>query len=66
MAPLAFIVPPLAARVHTESESLLQVLKKFNHMLHRAKKIDFIEQFNEKLLIKQEHEDLQIIDVRSG
>lgn len=24
-------------------------LKKFNHVLHRTKKIDFIEQFNEKV-----------------
>lgn len=42
-----------------------EILKKFSHIL-KVKKIDFIEQFNEKLLIKQEHEDLQIIDVRSG
>ena len=42
-----------------------EVLKKFSHIL-KVKKIDFIEQFNEKLLIKQEHEDLQIIDVRTG
>ena len=40
-----------------------RVLKSFNHLLHRSKKLDFIEQFNEKLLVKQENEDLQIIDV---
>eukprot|EP00894_Picocystis_sp_ML_P002756 jgi/Pico_ML_1/53273/g3845.t1 len=41
-------------------------LKAFNHLLHRNKKIDFIEQFNEKLLVKQENENLQILDVLSG
>ncbi|OIV96893.1 hypothetical protein TanjilG_00475 [Lupinus angustifolius] len=38
------------------------VLKSFNHLLYRNK-VDFIEQFNEKLLIKQENENLQILDV---
>nr|GMC98399.1 putative transcription factor WD40-like family [Ipomoea batatas] len=42
------------------------VLKSFNHMLHRNKKVDFIEQFNEKLLVKQENENLQILDVRNS
>lgn len=42
------------------------VLKDFNHLLHRDKKVDFIEQFNEKLLVKQDNENLQILDVRSG
>lgn len=41
-------------------------LKEMNHLLHRKRKIDFIEQFNEKLLVKQEHENLQIVDVRTG
>ncbi|KAJ4762044.1 Transducin/WD40 repeat-like superfamily protein [Rhynchospora pubera] len=41
------------------------VLKTFNHLLHKNKKVDFIEQFNEKLLVKQENENLQILDVRS-
>ncbi|XP_050215623.1 uncharacterized protein LOC126666764 isoform X3 [Mercurialis annua] len=41
------------------------VLKTFNHMLHRNKKVDFIELFNEKLLVKQENENLQILDVRN-
>ena len=38
-------------------------LKFFKHLLHRNKKIDFIEQFNEKLLVKQEDENFQILDV---
>lgn len=41
------------------------VLRNFNHLLHRNQKVDFIEQFNEKLLVKQENENLQILDVRS-
>ncbi|CAI8598666.1 unnamed protein product [Vicia faba] len=41
------------------------VLKSFNHLLYRNKKVDFIEQFNEKLLVKQENENLQILDVRN-
>ncbi|KAJ6381590.1 hypothetical protein OIU77_030299 [Salix suchowensis] len=40
------------------------ILKDFHHLLHRNKKVDFIEQFNEKLLVKQENENLQILDVR--
>lgn len=39
------------------------LLKSFNHLLHRNKKVDFIEQFNEKLLVKQDGENLQILDV---
>ncbi|CAM8893029.1 unnamed protein product [Rhodiola kirilowii] len=42
------------------------VLMEFNHLLHRNKKLDFIEQFNEKLLVKQENECLQIRDVLSS
>ncbi|KAM7262814.1 hypothetical protein ACFE04_000497 [Oxalis oulophora] len=42
------------------------VLKAFNHLLHRNKKVEFIEQFNEKLLVKQENENLQILDVRTS
>ncbi len=38
-------------------------LKAFNQPLHRTKKLDLIEQFHEKLLIKQEHECLQIVDI---
>ncbi|GKA51603.1 hypothetical protein Tco_0744799, partial [Tanacetum coccineum] len=43
-----------------------KVLKDFNHLLHRNKKVDFIEQFNEKLLVKQDDENLQILDVRNA
>lgn len=39
------------------------VLKTFKHLLHRNKMVDFIEQFNEKLLVKQENENLEILDV---
>lgn len=42
------------------------VLKDFKHLLHRNKKVDFIEQFNEKLLVKQDNENLQILDVRNS
>jgi hypothetical protein len=42
------------------------VLQKFSHLLHRTKKIEFIEQFSEKMLVKQEGEDLQIVDVHSS
>mmetsp|Transcript_29847 Transcript_29847/g.97196 ORF Transcript_29847/g.97196 Transcript_29847/m.97196 type:complete len:523 (-) Transcript_29847:230-1798(-) len=42
------------------------VVKSFNHLLHRNKKVEFIEQFNEKLLVKQESENLQILDVRTS
>ncbi|KAL9272452.1 hypothetical protein AKJ16_DCAP08663 [Drosera capensis] len=42
------------------------VLKSFHHLIHRNKKVDFIEQFNEKLLVKQENENLQILDVRNS
>jgi hypothetical protein len=45
---------------------LWTVLKQFNHLLIRTKKVDFIEQFNEKLLVKQEGENLNIVDVHSG
>jgi hypothetical protein len=38
-------------------------LKTFTQLLHRNRKVDFIEQFNEKLLVKQDKENLQIIDV---
>eukprot|EP00894_Picocystis_sp_ML_P002860 jgi/Pico_ML_1/53377/g3936.t2 len=45
-------------------------LKNYNLLFEirdsRNKKIDFIEQFNEKLLVKQENENLQILDVLSG
>ncbi|KAL6633420.1 hypothetical protein ACP70R_026091 [Stipagrostis hirtigluma subsp. patula] len=41
-------------------------LKTFTQLLHRNRKVDFIEQFNEKLLVKQDKENLQIIDVRNS
>ncbi|MFS8013167.1 hypothetical protein Hanom_Chr14g01329641 [Helianthus anomalus] len=37
---------------------------KIFHLINRCKKVDFIEQFNDKVLIKQENENLQILDVR--
>ncbi|PIA43188.1 hypothetical protein AQUCO_02000552v1 [Aquilegia coerulea] len=42
------------------------LIKSLTHLLHPNKKIDFIELFNEKLLIKQEHESLQILDVSNS
>eukprot|EP00736_Rhodelphis_marinus_P004162 Rmarinus@m.4567 len=42
------------------------VLKDFHHILNRNKKVDFVEQFNDKLLIKQENENLHIINVKNG
>lgn len=41
-------------------------LKSFSHHLAPAKKLEFIEQFNEKLLVKQEDADLQIVDICTG
>ena len=41
-------------------------VRSFEQVLHEGKKVEFIEQFNEKLLVKQEGENLQILDVRSG
>ncbi|MFS8013164.1 hypothetical protein Hanom_Chr14g01329601 [Helianthus anomalus] len=41
------------------------VLKSFNHLINRCKKVDFIEQFNDKVLIKQENENLQILDFKT-
>ena len=38
-------------------------LKGFKHQLSRGKKLEFIEQFNEKLLVKQENSSLQIVDI---
>ena len=43
-----------------------EVLKSFNHNVKSSKKVDFIEQFNEKLLVKQENENLHIVDVRTS
>ena len=41
-------------------------LASFSRMLHRNKKLDFIEQFNEKILIKQETENLIIVDIHTS
>ncbi|KAK9811436.1 hypothetical protein WJX72_003905 [[Myrmecia] bisecta] len=53
---------PLAMRA-IQDRSLIQ---EFRHPLHPGKKLDFIEQFNEKLLVKQEDENLQILDLQNG
>jgi hypothetical protein len=42
-----------------------ETLQDFRHALVPDRKIDFIEQFNEKLLVKQEGGNLQIVDVRT-
>ena len=42
------------------------VLKSFEHALTPNRGVEFVEQFNEKLLVKQEHEDLLIVDVCTG
>jgi len=34
------------------------------HMILRNKRVSFVEQFNDKLLIKQENDNLRILDVR--
>lgn len=70
------ISPGLMLLIHNRAESHVPlrivdietglVLKEFNHLLHRNWKIEFIEQFNEKLLVKQEHQNLQIVDVRNA
>ena len=43
----------------------VQVRQEFKQPLKPGKKVDFIEQFNEKLLVKQKDEYLQILDVTS-
>lgn len=43
-----------------------ELLKEIKHMLHRKRKLEFIEQFHQKLLVKQENENLQIVDVCTG
>lgn len=43
-----------------------QLLRDIKHMLHRKRKLEFIEQFHQKLLVKQENENLQIVDVCTG
>jgi len=68
-----FISPGIMLLIYTKTSSHVPlkilsiedgtVLKSFNHLIHRNSKVDFIEQFNEKLLVKQENENLQILDV---
>ena len=41
------------------------MLQDFSHKLKEEGKIDFIEQFNEKLLVKQEGRNLQVIANRA-
>ena len=77
MPPLLFVFnsPGIMLLIFTRAQSHVPlkilsiedgtVLKDFNHLLHRNQKVDFIEQFNEKLLVKQENENLQILDVSS-
>uniref|UniRef100_A0A7S0JI92 Cilia- and flagella-associated protein 43 n=1 Tax=Calcidiscus leptoporus TaxID=127549 RepID=A0A7S0JI92_9EUKA len=43
-----------------------QVLREFNQLVRRGKKIDVIEQFNQKLLLKQEDAPLSIVDLISS
>lgn len=43
-----------------------EVLKTFSQMVHRSKRVEFVEQFNEKLLIKQESENLKIVDIETA
>ena len=43
-----------------------ELLRDIKHMLHRKRKLEFIEQFHQKLLVKQENENLQIVDVCTG
>ncbi|QDZ22289.1 hypothetical protein HOP50_07g48270 [Chloropicon primus] len=43
-----------------------KVLKEFMHPLMPNRMVDFVEQFDEKLLVKQEKENLRITDVCSG
>jgi len=40
-------------------------LREFNQQIVKGKKIDVIEQFNQKLLLKQEDNPLHIIDLLS-
>lgn len=40
------------------------VLQSFSHVLRRDRRVDFIEQYDHKLMIKQEKTNLQILNVR--
>lgn len=41
----------------------LQLQKEFVHLLQRGRSLDFVEVFNNKILIKQEGCDMNVIDV---
>ena len=43
-----------------------ELLKDFTYLLHRNRNIHLIELFNDKLLVKQEHENLQIYDLKTS
>lgn len=72
------ISPGIMLLIHTRADSNSHIplrivdiesgltVKEFVHLLHRNRKMDLIELFDEKLLVKQEHENLQIIDVRTA
>jgi hypothetical protein len=51
-------IPLKILNIHTGKE-----IRSLKHLLHRGKRLDFIEQFNEKLLVKQNGENLQILDI---
>lgn len=70
------ISPGVMLLIHNRHDSYVPIrilnvesgrkLREINHLLHRKRKVEFIEQFHEKLLVKQEHENLQIVDIYSG
>lgn len=70
------ISPGVMLIVHERQESHVPIrihdietgerLREVKHMVNRKRKIDFIEQFYEKLLVKQEYENLQIVDICTG
>lgn len=41
-------------------------LQEINHLVRRNRKIEFIEQFHDKLLVKQMHENLHIVNASTG
>ena len=42
-----------------------RVVGEFHHLLNRSRKVEFIEHFNDKLLVKQEQMNLKIIDIKT-
>jgi len=69
------ITPGMMLLIHQRDGPLLtldvcsietsEVLTSLQLVLHRTKRVDFLEQFQEKVLLKQEGEALQIWDIRS-